>query len=399
MCGPSSNLLQNLLQSSSCPRPHGRPVGHKDCTMFAVSDAIHATFVVVPISRAMNVQLIFAVSCVFVVGAATQPPSPLRVDGLVAATFTPFLDDRARTFNPPVIEAYVDWLNSTGVQYVYASGTTGESVKLTTAERLEQAQVYVTALRKFPSMKLIVHVGAECLADAIAMAANAEKIGADAIAAMPPSFFKPASVEALSAHMSAIAMAAPSLPFYYYHIPSMNNVIFPMYDLVLEMEKTGAPNFVGIKYTGLYQSPSFMDVAKIIGYKNNKYEVLCGRDEMMIEALAAGITGFVGSQYNYAGDLYNSIRYAWQKGDIKRARELQLAAIHLLDVALDTLPKTADGPKSVMSFVLPIGQARLPNLPVSSEEMATLKAGAQRWCNDVAHILHVQLCGRIIRRS
>lgn len=174
-----------------------------------------------------------------------------------------------------------------------------------------------------------------------------------------------------------------------------------MYDLVLEMEKTGAPNFVGIKYTGLYQSPSFMDVAKIIGYKNNKYEVLCGRDEMMIEALAAGITGFVGSQYNYAGDLYNSIRYAWQKGDIKRARELQLAAIHLLDVALDTLPKTADGPKSVMSFVLPIGQARLPNLPVSSEEMATLKAGAQRWCNDVAHILHVQLCGRIalIRRS
>ena len=336
-------------------------------------------------------------SCFALLACARATPAPLRVDGLVAATFTPFKDDAARTFNPDMIASYVEWLNSTGVGYVFVSGTTGESVKLTTEERLMQAKMYVDEVKKFPGMKVIVHVGAECLADAVRMGQNAESIGADAIAAMPPSFFKPATVQALAAHMSAIGSSAPSLPFYYYHIPSMNSVVFPMYDLVLEMEKNGAPNFAGIKYTGLYTHPSFMDVAKILGYKNNKYEVLSGRDEMMIEALASGITGFVGSQYNYAGDLYNSIRFAWQKGDIKRAREIQLTAINLLGIALGTLDSAQDGPKSVMSFVLPIGQARLPNLPVSADSMNGLKNSVGNWCKSTvkSEDLSVQLCNRV----
>ena len=266
-----------------------------------------------------------------------------------------------------MIASYVEWLNSTGVGYVFVSGTTG-SREPTTEERLMK-KMYVDEVKKF-GMKVIVHVLAVCRRSR--MGQNAENYRSrhcgDATI-----FLQAGNGAGARGTHERDGSSAPSLPFYYYHIPSMNSVVFPMYDLVLEMEKNGAPNFAGIKYTGLYTHPSFMDVAKILGYKNNKYEVLSGRDEMMIEALASGITGFVGSQYNYAGDLYNSIRFAWQKGDIKRAREIQLTAINLLGIALGTLDSAQDGPKSVMSFVLPIGQARLPNLPVSADSMNGLK--------------------------
>merc|ERR1711871_621110 len=223
-----------------------------------------------------SVRLTLIIASVVCILCTVQATEPLRVDGLVAATFTPFTESMA--VNPSAVEKQASWLNATGVKYVFVSGTTGESVKLTLSERLSQAKLWVELAKKY-GMKTIIHVGAESLEDAKSMASNAQEIGADAVGAMPPSFFKPASVEALAAHMSAIALSAPKLPFYYYHIPSMDGVIFPMYEFVQAIEKTKASNFAGIKYTGLYQYPGFMDAARILAYKGGKYEVLSGRDE------------------------------------------------------------------------------------------------------------------------
>merc|ERR1719433_1754224 len=104
-----------------------------------------------------------------------------------------------------------------------------------------------------------------------------------------------------------------------------------MFDLVQIIDDY-MPNFAGVKYTGLYQYPSFHDVAQILGYENGKYEVLGGRDEMMIETLATGVVGFVGSQYNFAGELYNEIYSQWQNGNAVQARKLRSQAIGLLTI-------------------------------------------------------------------
>ena len=45
--------------------------------------------------------------------------------------------------NPSAVEDQAAWLNETGVKYVFVSGTTGESVKLTLNERLSQAKAWV----------------------------------------------------------------------------------------------------------------------------------------------------------------------------------------------------------------------------------------------------------------
>ena len=306
------------------------------------------------------------------------------VNGLVAATFTPFDEDFEIATEQ--VGKQAAWLNATGVEWVFVSGTTGESVKLTLAERMSQTELWINAARAH-GLRTIIHVGSESIDTARLLAQHAEKHGADAFAAMPPVFFQPANTEALARTMASVASAAPTLPFLYYHIPSMTHVAFPdgMFGFVQEMDKANVGNFRGVKYTGLYTYPGFMDVSRILNYKGGKYEVLCGRDEMMIEAITAGITGFVGSQYNMVGDLYNAIRTKMAAGDVASARALQYTAIELISAWSD-VPAGVNGCKNVFNC-LPeaagapvVGDSRLPSTPISDDAKDELTARLKAWC-------------------
>jgi len=322
--------------------------------------------------------------------------SSFVIDGLVAATFTPF--DENDVIDPTQIEKQADWMNATGVRYAFVSGTTGESVKLTLAERYSQAEAWLNIAPKY-NIQCIIHVGAESIDDARAMAAHAEKHGASAFAAMPPVFFKPASTEALAHTMAAIASAAPTLPFLYYHIPSMTGVAFKdgMFGFVKAMETANVDNFVGVKYTGLYTSPGFMDAQRILNYKKGKYQVLCGRDEMMVEALSIGITGFVGSQYNFVGDLYNMIRSSFAAGKIVQARTLLFTGIEMISVWQD-VPSGVDGCKNIFNGITKniavpnVGDARLPSMPISEDALEVLQRNVNSWCSTAQEASSTKLC-------
>ena len=312
--------------------------------------------------------------------------STFKIDGLVAATFTPF--DENFNIDTTQIDKQAAWLNFTGVRYAFVSGTTGESVKLTLAERYSQAEAWLTVAPKY-NLQCIIHVGDESIENARAMAVHAEKHGAHAFAAMSSAFFKPVSTEALAQYMAAIASAAPTIPFLYYHIPSMTGVAFAdgMFGFVQEMDSLGVNNFIGVKYTGLYTFPGFMDATRILNYKNGKYQVLCGRDEMMLEALAAGIKGFVGSQYNFIGDHYNRIRSAFEGGDLVAARSLQFDAIEMISVWQD-VPSGVNGCKNIFNCatgaaVPKVGDARLPSMPIMDDAKDTLTSNLKEWCKDI----------------
>ena len=57
---------------------------------------------------------------------------------------------------------------------------------------------------------------------------------------------------------------------------------FTMLEFVRAIEPL-APNFAGVKYTGMYTYPGMMDAMKVLNYKSGKYEVLSGREEMMCD--------------------------------------------------------------------------------------------------------------------
>merc|ERR1719198_407863 len=110
------------------------------------------------------------------------------------------------------------------------------------AERKALAEAWVKPAKE-NGLLLIVHVGAEALADAKALALHAEAIGAQAIGCMASVFFKPANADALAQWLKQVGLGAPSLPLFYYHIPSMTGVTLKMLDLLQATERAGVPNF------------------------------------------------------------------------------------------------------------------------------------------------------------
>ncbi len=62
-----------------------------------------------------------------------------------------------------------------------------------------------------------------------------------------------------------------------------------------------------------------------------RFDVLWGRDEMLLGALATGTRGGVGSTYNVAAPLYLDLMAAFEAGDLAAARRLQLEAVSMIN--------------------------------------------------------------------
>ena len=311
---------------------------------------------------------------------ASPHVAPLRIDGLVAATLTPF--DASGALNLDAVPEQAKYLNATGVHWIFSGGTTGESLSLTRDERNNLLDAW---LKVKPRFGVIAHVGAESITDAQALAAHAQSAGADAVGAMPPTFFKPATAPALAATIAAICAHAPALPCYYYHIPSMTGVNIKMLDFVKAIEPL-APNFAGIKYTGMYDAPGMMGAQRVKEYAGGKFEVLSGREEQMVQALAIGIKGFVGSQFNIAGDLYNSIRTKYAAEGLTHATQaeivgLQSRGLDLIQKWQDAASPATNGFKYFATLAgQPVGDARLPKLPIVDGMAKELRDAFDAFC-------------------
>ena len=169
----------------------------------------------------------------------------------------------------------------------------------------------------------------------------------------------------------------------------MTGVKLSMYDFFVSSDEL-IPNLVGMKNTGMYQNLSFSELQKILRYKNGeRYEVLTGKDEMILQCLSAGVTGFVGSQYNFAGRLYNAVIKAYEKGDMKQAQELSLEIVKLADIQRNGIGGNKFAAKYIMNLIgVNVGQARLPFLSLTETEKEMIKDGLAKWCqgNDGAFI-------------
>jgi N-acetylneuraminate lyase len=287
-----------------------------------------------------------------------------RLQGLIAATHTPFHEDGS--LNLAVVEMQAGHLSRNGVSAVFVGGTTGESHSLTLEERRALAQRWSEVARG-SELKWIVHVGANCLADARALATHAEKLGATAISALAPSYFKPRSVEALIACCAEIASAAPSTPFYFYDIPSLTGVTLSMPEF-LQAAQTRVPTLAGIKFT----NPDLMAYQLCLRASDGAFDIPWGCDEYLLAALALGASGAVGSTYNFAAPIYHRLIAAVARGDLALAREEQFRSVQL--VAMLAPRGYMGAAKAVMRLLgIDVGPARLPNSSLTDKQTDALR--------------------------
>lgn len=292
-----------------------------------------------------------------------------QLRGLVAATHTPFGSNGE--LNLDAIEPQAAHLSRSGVKSVFIGGSTGESHSLTVVERLSLAKRWSEVVRG-TDLQLIVHVGSNCLQDACSLASQAESLGAKAISALSPSYFKPRSLDTLIDCCTSIASSAAETPFYFYDIPVLTGVQFSMPDF-LERAKPKVPSLTGIKFT----NPDLMAYQKCLHAKEARFDIPWGVDEYLLAALSLGAKGAVGSSYNFAGPLYNRLIAAFESGDLAVARAEQYRSVQLIELLASYGYMAAA--KATMGFLgVDVGQPRLPNAAISDEQKKSLRDGLDK---------------------
>ena len=283
--------------------------------------------------------------------------------GLVAAPYTAFHADGG--LNLPLIEKQAASLVANGVTGAFVCGTTGEGVSLTVEERMQVAERWQQVTEG--KLQIIVHVGHTSLGDARALAAHAQQIGAQGVSTLAPYFFKPGNAEDLAGFCAEVASAAPALPFYYYQIPSMTGVNISAADF-LRAAAPRIPNLAGVKFT----FENLMDFAECVRLESGRYNIVFGRDEILVAGLSLGARGAIGSTYNFMAPIFHEIILAFEKGDLAKAQEKQAAANAIIQIFIRYGGLPAG--KAMMKMIgLDCGPVRLPLRSLDEKREAQLR--------------------------
>ena len=225
--------------------------------------------------------------------------------------------DEAGAISPRRVREFTEYLIGKGVHGLYVGGSSGECIYQSVAERkLLLENVMAVAKGR---VVIIAHVACNNTADSRELAAHAESLGVDAIAAIPPIYFH-LPPYGIAKYWNDISDAAPNTDFIIYNIPQLAGVALNG-ALLREMLKN--PRVIGVKN-------SSMPVQDIEMWRDEGAIVFNGPDEQLLSGLAAGAVGGIGGTYAAMPELYLKIFRLVGEGRIAEARALQDACCHII---------------------------------------------------------------------
>jgi N-acetylneuraminate lyase len=292
---------------------------------------------------------------------------PGFLSGLIPACHTPF--HRAGHLDLSVVPRQAELYREVGTTGVFVGGTTGEWSSMTREERMALCDRWTEVAGG--DLAIAVHVGHNCQADAIALASHARESGAAAVAAVAPSYIKPATVADLVAFMEPIAAAAAPLPFYYYEIPGMTNVRLSASEVIRDAGPR-MPNLRGLKFS----HNDLVELQECIAARDSGCTTFFGFDEFLLAGLALGVEHAVGSTYNFAAGHYRAMMRAFAGGHARLASLHQLRAARMIRT-LNRYGFLAAS-KAVMSLLgVDCGPVRPPLHNLSADELTGLASRLQ----------------------
>ncbi|MBQ7100144.1 MAG: dihydrodipicolinate synthase family protein, partial [Clostridia bacterium] len=128
-----------------------------------------------------------------------------KYQGVIPAFYACY--DANGDISPERVEAFTRWLIEKGVKGVYVGGSSGECIYHGVEERKTVLEHVVKAAEG--KLTIIAHVACNNTRDSMALAAHAESLGVDAIAAIPPIYFK-LPEHAIAKYWNDISSAAPN---------------------------------------------------------------------------------------------------------------------------------------------------------------------------------------------
>lgn len=287
---------------------------------------------------------------------------------LIAATYAPM--DESGNLSLDIIGQYGHFLQSNGVAGAFMNGSTGDFVSLSTAERKQIAEAW--ARQRPDDFTLINHVGHNSLREARELARHS--VGrVDAISVLSPYYFRPPTLERLIDYCAEVADAAPELPFYYYHIPVLTGVDFPMIEF-LEQAAECVPTLAGIKFT----QADLEQYGRCVDFAGDRYAIWFGVDEQFVDSLGKGATGWVGSTYNHLAPIYHRIAEHYRAGEETEARELQAKAVAFVETLHAQCGFNGAGKSFMRELGLDFGACRYPHRALTQVQRTTVMSELDR---------------------
>ena len=166
-----------------------------------------------------------------------------KYKGIIPAFYACY--DENGNISPEGVQALTKYFIKIGVKGVYVNGSSGECIY----QSVEDKKIVLENVMKAAEGKLtvIAHVACNNTKDSMELAAHAESLGVDAIAAIPPIYFR-LPEHAIAKYWNDISSAAPNTDFVIYNIPQLAGVALTM-NLFAEMRKN--PNVIGVKNSSM----------------------------------------------------------------------------------------------------------------------------------------------------
>ena len=231
-----------------------------------------------------------------------------KYQGIIPAFYACY--DAEGKVNPAAVRELTQWFIDKGVQGLYVGGSSGECIYQSVAERkLVLEEVMAVAKGK---LTIIAHIACNNTADSQELARHAESLGVDAIASIPPIYFK-LPPHAIAKYWNDMSAAAPNTDFIIYNIPQLAGVSLSV-PLLTEMLKN--PRCIGVKN-------SSMPVQDIQMWIDAGAMVFNGPDEQLISGLVMGAVGGIGGTYGAMPELYVELYRCVKAGELQKALEIQ----------------------------------------------------------------------------
>ena len=231
-----------------------------------------------------------------------------KYEGIIPAFYACYNKDGG--IDTEAVRALTRWFIEKGVQGLYVGGSSGECIYQSKEDRKVTLE-NVMAVAK-GKLTIIAHVACNNTADSQELAAHAESLGVDAIAAIPPIYFK-LPPYAIAKYWNDISDAAPNTDFVIYNIPQLAGVALTI-PLLKEMLKN--PRVIGVKNS----SPATQDIQM---FADEGCIVFNGPDEQLISGLVMGAIGGIGGTYGAMPKLYVELYRCVKAGEMAKALEIQ----------------------------------------------------------------------------
>ncbi len=269
-----------------------------------------------------------------------------KPDGIFPALVTPFTDD-GKNVDERRLRDLVDYTIEKGSTGVVPCGTTGEFQNLSIDERKIIIETVIDQVNG--RVSVIAGTGHSSTNIATDLTKHAKDAGADASIIVTPYYHKPAD-RGIFEHYRCIAESV-DFPIILYNIPQVTGV-YLSWQMVEDL--SDIPNIVGLKDS----SGELKYMMAVLEKTRQKLSLMCGHDEVVLPALAAGCTGVILASANFMPDLWAEIYSYVKRGETNKAQELQFRIQKICRIIVKSGPV---GTKAALNMIgVDSGRVRLP---------------------------------------